>query len=168
MRLDRMPLRACLELAPIANQGLMNLALLFVAYLARQTRKKKLSQNHNSLIFMTNPLQTCSNTCEETDGISLPVLAALSRVKNLKPETLNRPLPRQPYNHLAIQPSYPLLPYSSFTTSPFSKPDPLTIEQAAALPSPTLLSVTRMAPISWSMLPNSRPVSGSTRAWPLR
>ena len=38
----------------------MNLAALFVAYLARQTRKKKLSQNHNSLIFMTNPLQICS------------------------------------------------------------------------------------------------------------
>ena len=63
LRLDRMPLRACLELAPIANQGLMNLALLFVAYLARQTRNKKLSQNHNSLILMTNPLQACPEYC---------------------------------------------------------------------------------------------------------
>ena len=38
----------------------MNLASLFVAYLTRQTRNNKLSQNHNSLIFITNPLQTYS------------------------------------------------------------------------------------------------------------
>jgi hypothetical protein len=36
----------------------MNLASSFLAYLARQTRQKRFSQNHNSLIFMTNPPET--------------------------------------------------------------------------------------------------------------
>jgi hypothetical protein len=44
---SRFTVRACLELAPVANQGLMNPAILA-------------DGRHNSLIFTTNPLQTCS------------------------------------------------------------------------------------------------------------
>ena len=60
-----------MELAPTANQGLMNQASLFVAYLTRQTRNNKLSQNHNSLIFITNPLQTYSDSKEVFPGFFL-------------------------------------------------------------------------------------------------
>jgi len=52
--------KRCLELAPIANQGFMNPAISRGRL--RQMRQKGLSQNHNSLIFMTNPLQTCSKS----------------------------------------------------------------------------------------------------------
>ena len=44
------------------NSAVQALASLFVTYLTRQTRNNKLSQNHNSLIFITNPLQTYSWT----------------------------------------------------------------------------------------------------------
>ena len=60
-----------MELAPIANQGLMNLSLHFFTYLTRQMHIKLLSQNHNSLIFMTNPLQTCSKTDKVVTAIRI-------------------------------------------------------------------------------------------------
>jgi hypothetical protein len=41
-----------------ANQGLANVGVTFFGLFEPQTRQKRFSQNHNSLIFMTNPLQT--------------------------------------------------------------------------------------------------------------